>query len=159
MSPQIQFSHILQKSGLLKNFSIAKVVPTKSIADLKKMIREKTSTEREYKKVLAEEMKRIGNMHDSDNPIPGILYEEYTSGPKIVKMVIGHGKKLKAENLTKNELCFYIMSLINAMGLTRKDFQNVNAKDLGIKDDKDAKLADDDEEEYDDGQGDDHDED
>ena len=42
--------------------------------ELKKLVRSVTSNDAEYSKVLAEEMKKLSNMHDENNPVPGIVY-------------------------------------------------------------------------------------
>jgi len=146
MNPN-QFSHMLQKKGILKNFSIAKVVPTSVVEKIKEKVRGKTKTDAEFDAMLEEEMKIMGNMHDKANPIPGIIYNDTAYNEKIVKMTIDHSKKLKTCNFTKDEMCIYIMSLTSEMGLTRHDFNNLDFRQPDEDEDDDE---DDDEDEVED---------
>jgi uncharacterized protein Yka (UPF0111/DUF47 family) len=74
------FTHILQKKGILRTFSVAKVVRKKDIEELKSIIKQLASNEEEYDQMLKEEMERLSDMHNSDNPIPGIIYSESEIG-------------------------------------------------------------------------------
>jgi hypothetical protein len=137
MSNQEHFSHLLQKKGLLKNFSIAKIFPTEEIDKLKEKIRADTKSDAEFTQVFDEEMRKIGNMHDLANPIPGIIYDTTKKNLKISKLIEEHSKKLKAHDLTKTELCYYISSLVKAVGLTQEDFDVADGIDSPIDDDDD----------------------
>ena len=53
------FSHVLQKAGVLKNFTVAKIVKKQDIEDLKALIKSVTSSDKEYNQMLDEEMKKI----------------------------------------------------------------------------------------------------
>jgi hypothetical protein len=135
MNKPTPFSHLLQKKGILKNFSIAKTVPHKEIEALKEKVRASTKSEEEYNKVFEQEMIRVGNMHDVSNPIPGIIYDEQKKGrsAKLLKHMLEVSKKLKAQNFTKAEMCFFIVSLISALGLTKEDFSGTDFTDFGLK--------------------------
>jgi rubrerythrin len=50
------YTHVLQKTGVLKTFTVAKIVKKKDIEDLKKLIKEIASDENEYKTLLEEEL-------------------------------------------------------------------------------------------------------
>jgi hypothetical protein len=137
MNNQEHFSHLLQKKGLLKNFSIAKIVPTKDIDALRESIKQSTTSEAEFKLLFNEAMKKIGNMHSLESPIPGIIYGHGDNTPKLSKLVIEQVKRLKAHNFTKLELCFYIASLVKSMGLTQEDFEAADADSPMNQDDED----------------------
>lgn len=132
------FSHILQRKGILKNFSIAKVVPMKKIEEIKAQIKSKTSSEEEFKKEFTNEMTRLGNMHSQSDPIPGIIYDKGNKSNAIIQLSKEHIKKLKSMNYTKSELCFYIWVTIKSLGLEKGDFQNVDPEEFGAPPDKDG---------------------
>jgi flagellar biosynthesis/type III secretory pathway chaperone len=122
------YSHVLQKVGVLKNFSVAKVVSRKEIEDLKQLIRAVAKDDAEYEKLFQEEMSQIANMHDPKSPIPGILYVEDKS--KVMKALQKAAKdyaaKMKTAKITKKELCYLIASIIKELGLTQDDFLKLN---------------------------------
>lgn len=122
------FSHVLQKVGVLKNFSVAKVVSKKEIEDLKQLIRAVAKDKEEYDKLFAEEMAQIANMHDPKAPVPGIIYSENTDQvlKQLKKSVKSYVDKMKAEKITKRQLCFLIASIIKELGLTQDDFLKLN---------------------------------
>jgi hypothetical protein len=70
------FSHILQKKRILKNFTVVKVASNSKIEEIKKKALAKAKTEDEFNKIMEEEIKKIGNMHNQENPIPGIIYDK-----------------------------------------------------------------------------------
>ena len=139
------FSHVLQKAGVLKNFSVAKVVSKKEIEDLKQLIRAVAKDETEYKKMLSEEMKSVTDMHDPKTPIPGIIYKDsmQTKVKTIQKTAKDYVERLKRTNMTKKELCYLLASIIKELGLTQDDFLKL----------KDGEDFDDDEDEYIDSDG------
>lgn len=131
----IPFSHLLQKQGILKSFSIAKIVPTKDINLLKQIIRDCAKDEAEYQKLFREEMAKLGNMHDPKMPIPGILYigNTDTRTKNLSDSAFRSAKKIKEMNLTKAEICFLILSLIKEMGLSQKDFNTLDLGEFGAE--------------------------
>lgn len=128
------YSHIIQKKGLLKNFTVAKLMLESEIQAIKDEIRKRTTTEEEFEKAFAEEFAKIANMHDPNNPIPGIIYPKGPNerGKKMMKLVKQEKVRLKKMNLTKSELCFYINGLVNLLGLTQEDFEELDPNDFGI---------------------------
>lgn len=125
------YYHILQKAGVLKNFSVAKVVSRKEIEDLKQLIKAVAKDKEEYEKLLQEELAQIGNMHDPKTPIPGIIYiqEKSVLIKGIQKTAKEYAEKLKAGKLTKRNLCILIASIIKELGLTQEDFLRLNEDD------------------------------
>jgi len=147
------FSHILQKAGVLKTFTVAKIVNKKEIEDLKKLIREVASNEREYKQMLQEELVKLSNMHDSKNPIPGIIYneKEITNHQLIRTITLKFSENIKKQNFEKKELALLISAIINELDLTQEDFKNLK-RDLEIDNEEndDWDEGDDAEDEYED---------
>ena len=139
------FSHVLQKAGVLKNFTVAKIVKKQDIEDLKALIKSVTSSDKEYKQMLDEEMQKISDMHDENNPIPGIIYPPDQSKNKklIVAIVTKFSQSVKKQNLSTREMAFLVSAIINELGLTQEDFINLK-NEL-----EDANQDDDDEDEDD----------
>lgn len=147
------FSHVLQKAGVLKNFTVAKIVKKQDIEDLKALIKSVTSSDKEYNQMLDEEMKKISDMHDENNPIPGIIYPPDQSKNKklIVAIVTKFSQSVKKQNLSTREMAFLVSAIINELGLTQEDFINLkNELEDANQDDEDA---DDGEEDEDDDNG------
>jgi septal ring factor EnvC (AmiA/AmiB activator) len=145
------YTHVLQKTGVLKTFTVAKIVKKKDIEDLKKLIKEIASDENEYKTLLEEELSKISNMHDKANPIPGIIYKTEDSDKRqtILALTKKISKSLKKNNFSKKELAFLISAIITELELTQEDFVNLkNELEEETKDDYDNN--DDNDEEYED---------
>jgi septal ring factor EnvC (AmiA/AmiB activator) len=145
------YTHVLQKTGVLKTFTVAKIVKKKDIEDLKKLIKEIASDENEYKTLLEEELSKISNMHDKANPIPGIIYKTEDSDKRqtILALTKKISKALKKNNFSKKELAFLISAIITELELTQEDFVNLkNELEEETKDDYDNN--DDNDEEYED---------
>ena len=141
------FSHVLQKAGVLKNFTVAKVVKKQDIEDLKALIKSVTSSDKEYKQMLDEEMEKISDMHDENNPIPGIIYPPDQSKNKklIVAIVTKFSQSVKKQKLSTREMAFLISAIINELGLTQEDFINLKneLEDANQDDDEDEDDEDD----------------
>jgi hypothetical protein len=140
------FTHILQKTGVLKTFTVAKIVKKQDIDDLKKLIKDVASDENEYKQLLSEELAKLSNMHDVKNPIPGIIYGA-SDGVKhqlIKAITVKFSQNLKQQKFDKKELAFLITAIINELELTQEDFQNLK-KDLDNEDMDDEDEDEDDE--------------
>lgn len=146
------FTHILQKTGVLKTFTVAKIVKKRDIDELKALVKSVASDENEYKKMLKEEMSKISNMHDQSNPIPGIIYPVPDDDRKklLVAITAKFCKGIKTQKFSKRELAFLISAIINELGLTQEDFITLK-KEL-------ENQIDDDEDDEDDNDGDEDDE-
>jgi len=123
-NPNFEFSHVLQKTGVLKNFSIAKVVPTIELENIKLEIRKKAKNEEDFKRMFEKKLAEFGNMHDPKNPIPGIIYlkdseKQAAAYTRMTKELIN---KIKSGNPSKKTLAFLIKLMITEFGLTKEDF-------------------------------------
>ena len=146
------FTHILQKTGVLKTFTVAKIVKKRDIDELKALVKSVASDAAEYKKMLKEEMSKISNMHDQSNPIPGIIYPVPDDDRKklLVAITTKFCKGIKTQKFSMRELAFLISAIINELGLTQEDFITLK-KEL-------ENQIDDDEDDEDDNDGDEDDE-
>lgn len=146
------YTHILQKKGVLKTFTVAKVVRKKDIEELKAIVKSMTKDEEEYNQMLKEELARISDMHNKDNPIPGIIYSEnmreikrgaiYTLAQKISDAV-------KKQKFDKKEMAFLISAIISNLELDQEDFLKLN-EELQQEIDEEDDQDDEDEEEFED---------
>lgn len=145
-----KYTHILQKKGILKTFSVAKIVKREDIKELEELIRNIASDEKEYNQILKEEMAKISNMHDENNPIPGIIYSGHSSARRELLFAFAEkiAENLKKQKFEKNELALLISSVISKLDLDQEDFVNLNKElneELGEETEEDEET---DEDEY-----------
>jgi hypothetical protein len=119
------FSHVLQKTGVLKNFSIAKVVPLVEMEKIKKEIKEKSKSEADFSLAFQRKLAAYRNMHDPKNPIPGIIYLNSEEKKQITnkKYAKELARKIKIDHPRKQDLAFLIKIIIMELGLVKDDFQ------------------------------------
>jgi hypothetical protein len=137
------YTHILQKKGILKAFSVAKVVRNKDIEELKSLIKSMTSSEKEYNELLNEELQKLSNMHDKENPIPGIIYSDENVDERKILFSIAQkfSDNLKLKNFDKQQLAFLITVIITKLNLNQEDFIKLNedmSKEMEDNDDEDS---------------------
>ena len=139
------YTHILQKTGILKTFTVAKIVKKKDIDDLKALIKSIASDESEYKEMLAEEIAKMSDLHDNKNPIPGIIYREQENDIKklLITITTKFCKGIKSQKFNKRDLAFLISAIINELDLTQEDF-------VKLKEELESQIDDDDDEDDDD---------
>lgn len=148
------FTHILQKKGILRTFSVAKVVRKKDIEELKSIIKQLASNEEEYDQMLKEEMERLSDMHNSDNPIPGIIYSESDKDKRRKVLYVISDKfveNLGKRKFTKQELALLISSMIAKLELDQDDFAALNkdlTEELENYDERDSDYDDEEDKEY-----------
>jgi hypothetical protein len=148
------FTHILQKKGILRTFSVAKVVRKKDIEELKSIIKQLASNEEEYDQMLKEEMERLSDMHNSDNPIPGIIYSESDKDKRRKVLYVISDKfveNLGKQKFTKQELALLISSMIAKLELDQDDFAALNkdlTEELENYDERDSDYDDEEDKEY-----------
>lgn len=148
------FTHILQKKGILRTFSVAKVMRKKDIEELKSIIKQLASNEEEYDQMLKEEMERLSDMHNSDNPIPGIIYSESDKDKRRKVLYVISDKfveNLGKRKFTKQELALLISSMIAKLELDQDDFAALNkdlTEELENYDERDSDYDDEEDKEY-----------
>jgi hypothetical protein len=148
-------THVLQKVGILKNFSVAKVVGAQEITDLKKLIKSITTSKEEYEQMLEQEMLIMSNMHNPKQPIPGIIYNKSESIQKLIELSKAYSDNIKKSSTSKKDLCYIISRIIYELGLTPEDFLklNVDASETFGDDDEDFDDGDDEDDGDEDGGG------
>ena len=123
------FTHILQKKGVLRTFSVAKVVKKKDIDELKSLIKSIASNDEEYNQMLKEEMAKLSEMHSDKNPIPGIIYnnDELSARRNLLYAIANKfSKNIKSMNFDKGELAFLISSIVAKLELEHDDFTKLS---------------------------------
>jgi len=126
------FSHVLQRTGILKNFSISKTITLLDLENIKKEAKKNSKSDEEYKKLFQESMSKLGNMHDSANPVPGIIYagKKTVVRQKLDEEAKKWAKKLKAGNISKDDLTYLVSSIIIELDITEEDFGNLDEEDV-----------------------------
>ena len=140
MSKNNPYIHILQKVGVLKNFTVAKIINKKELDDLKKLVRSVAKDNAEYEKILAEEMEKLSNMHDEKNPIPGIIYakgKEMDFRALALNITKKFCRGVRNQDFTTQEMAFLITAIINELGLTKQDFLSLKEELEGGRDEDD----------------------
>jgi hypothetical protein len=122
------YTHLLQQQGILRSFSVAKIVKKQEIEELKSLIAEVATTDEEYRELLKIELERISNMHDKNNPIPGIVYHGNDDKERqtLARISQKFCDDIKKKKLTKLQLAFLITSMIGHLDLTQEDFKKLN---------------------------------
>lgn len=138
------YTHVLQKTGVLKTFTVAKIVNKREIDDLKKLVRSVTTSESEYKQLLKEEIEKLSNMHDEKNPVPGIIYGESNSEKQraIFNITKKFSTGIKKFNFSTMELAFLITAIITELNLTQKDFESLKEELGPVEEDDDDEYED-----------------
>lgn len=122
------YTHILQKTGILRAFTVAKVVHRKDIEELKRIIKGVTDDEEEYNRLLTEELARISNMHSKDNPIPGIIYASNEADTRMKMINLAAQKfanSLIKQEMDKSEMALLISLIISKLDLDQEDFKKL----------------------------------
>lgn len=120
--------HILQKKGILRSFSVAKIVRGDEIKELQKLVRGVATSEKEYKQLLKEELAKMADMDDKKNPIPGIIYPSALFNRRKLLFAVAHkiSDTVKKHKFTKKELAFMISAMISRLELSQEDFTKLN---------------------------------
>ena len=146
------YKHILQTTGLLKSFGVAKIIHESELRELKRLLKSVTTSKKEYETMLQEEIEKLSRMGDAKHPIPGMVLV-LGSRARSVAVIGGakaYAKKLKQLGWTRDVMCVYILSLIKELGLNQSDFDTVvGSTDEDVQLDYDDDDDDDDDEDED----------
>jgi hypothetical protein len=136
--------HILNKMGVLTNFSIALRVTDQYISDYFKKNKKTGRTKGEIEKLFIKKVEKDIMSAMENYTIPGLLKEEYdnknTSNlpenvvsnlPTINKLIVGIAHKIMNLNFDKMTLCYIVNSLVNLLNLTEEDFEKFHGLDNG----------------------------
>jgi len=155
-------NHILNTNGILKNFSISKCISAKELSIIKKQVESECSDKDDFNKLLNEKLIQYTDEYIKKNRIPGLIINKKTgiknfkiknkNFMKLYRESVFNAQKLTLEKkLNKEELLFYIISMIGYLGLTQQDFAQFS-KDLSESPDfEEDENLDDEDDESDDG--------
>ncbi len=127
------YTHVLQKTGILRSFSVAKVVNSVDVTELKRTLKAVAKNDEEFSSMLAEEIKKLGDLHDINSPVPGIIYgiKDTSRVGMLASISKEITKKLKpTKALTNKELAFIIKMMVKELGLSQDDFDNSDDVDV-----------------------------
>jgi hypothetical protein len=130
-------NHILNVTGVLKNFCIAKKIVASELKKIKKLAKDSCSSSDDYTELLKREILKYTDDYVKRNKIPGLITSSDNGLKsfnikdkkyiKIYKEAAQVAKRLlNGRNLSEKELTFFIMSLVGALNLTQEDFNNFN---------------------------------
>ena len=125
---------------MLTSFGVAKVVQPKELEELKRLIREIAKNEKEYEEMFDEEMEKLSQMGSDTEPIPGVIIPltDIKKTTTVLKMGKFYSTKLKKLNWSKDQLCFFLLSIINELNLSQSDFDAViNNDGIRVESDED----------------------
>ena len=122
-------NHILNVTGILKNFSITKKITRSELSEIKKRISNVSTDSQDYSELLKREILRYTDSYVKKNKIPGLI----VNNPSVVrnkkyislyKEAASIARSLKLDKkLSDKELIFFILSIVSYLQLTRSDFE------------------------------------
>jgi hypothetical protein len=138
--------HILNKMGVLTNFSIALRVTDQYISDYFKKQKKTGRTKAETEKLFIQKVEKDITNAMQNYTIPGLLKDEgqfdnkntsnlpenvVSNLPTINKLIVGIAHKIMNLNFDKMTLCYIVNSLVNLLNLTEEDFEKFHGLDNG----------------------------
>ena len=138
-SPEVSFTHVLQKTKLLQSFQVSKFVTSKEINELKQLIKTAAKTKEEYDSMLADEMSKLAAFGGENDPVPGMIFigGDEKSTDRLVSLAKKYKKQIKKHNLNKIQMCFLIESIAAELDLESEDFDEMDQNMNGDSDDSD----------------------
>lgn len=147
------FNHLIAKHGVLTSFSIARKVSKKDIKEISARIKKKCKNKAEFNDLLQKEVLKTTKYAMNQDLIPGLILpdkdklnsrKELADEKKLMQLnYISNtiAKKLMDNKLSKDEICYTILTLLSSLGLNDQDFKNFNNKyspnDENYEDDND----------------------
>lgn len=125
------FLHVLQKTSILKTFSIVKTITTTQLDKLKVQAKAKSKTNAEYTVALSNLLSEYRDSQRKTEIIPGIIHDKPTMDRRveIVNEVTKLLDTIKKGKKSKDELAFFVSSLISQLKLTKEDFKSIGETD------------------------------
>lgn len=155
------FNHLIAKHGILTSFSIARKVSKKDIKDISDKIKKQCKNKNDFNEMLQKEVLKTTKYSMNQDLIPGLILtennkqnvrKELADEKKLMQLNYVSttiAKKLMDNKLSKDEICYIILTLLSSLGLNDQDFKNFNNK-YGNFDDNIDDDDDEDDDEYND---------
>jgi hypothetical protein len=135
------FTHLIAKHGVLTSFSIAKKITKEEIAKLSAKIKKKCKSPGDFQKLLNTEIINSTRKSIEKEIIPGVIGPKKASNSnesvfnttpqKILKLnFFGNAvsKKIIDEKLSKDEICYIILTMLSILGIHDTDFADFHNK-------------------------------
>lgn len=149
------FNHILSESGVLKTFNISKKVSSKEIDTFIKKHKEECATKFELQEMIKEELFEHTKDYLTGHHIPGLIIppghkakivpKTNESGPseflekktyrikdkrfiKVRENANALNEMLRKKGLSKNEMLFFVISLVEFLELKDEDFEEFHRR-------------------------------
>jgi len=135
------FNHLIAKHGVLTAFSIARKVSKKDIKQISDKIKKKCKTKEEFNELLQKEVLKTTKYAMTQDFIPGLILPEKNNKQSVKKELADEkklmkfnyianiiSKKLMDNKLSKDEICYIILTILSSLGLNDQDFKNFNDK-------------------------------
>lgn len=149
--------HILNREGILKNFSISKKITSSEMKKIKATFFKNRSSGEDYSEELRDEIIKYTDSYIKKNKIPGMIIDKKRKSgesgeidrqfsklsikdPKLIALyrevqsIVSQLKKINP-NMTKREMVFFCMSLIGCFDINQQDFESFRREMLGDEDD------------------------
>lgn len=136
-----RFNHLIAKHGILTSFSIARKVSKKDIKQISDKIKKKCKNKEEFNELLQREVLKTTKYLMNQDLIPGLILPEKNSKQMARKELADEkklmklnyvantiAKKLMDNKLSKDEICYIILTLLSSLGLKDQDFKDFNDK-------------------------------
>ena len=160
----MNLKHLISEKGILVNFSVAKKISPEKIKSLESKIKKKMKKNDDLELLLKQEISKETQKTLDINEIPGLIdvyqkkimpqsskgiFENETRVMMLNLIGIGIAKKLISKKLKKDEICFVILTILGALGLTDEDFRMFHKNNHNIGDNQsDDDYDEEDEDEY-----------
>jgi hypothetical protein len=127
--------HILTKMGILATFSISKKITEAEVDGMMKTAKKNAKNEGEILELVKSKIMREIIDATHQGTLPGIILEKSPNNlPQINSidalnhMVVVLSQKLKAKQIDKLSLCYFINYLIGSLGLVEADFEEFHRR-------------------------------
>jgi hypothetical protein len=150
------FNHLIAKHGILTSFSIARKVSKKDIKQISDKIKKQCKNKSDFNELLQKEVLKTTKYSMNQDLIPGLILPEKSQqnarkefADEKILMQLNYvsntiAKKLMDNKLSKDEICYIILTLLSSLGLSDQDFKNFNNKYGNPDDDIDDENDEDD---------------
>jgi hypothetical protein len=150
------FNHLIAKHGILTSFSIARKVSKKDIKQISDKIKKQCKNKSDFNELLQKEVLKTTKYSMNQDLIPGLILpeksqqnarKEFADEKKLMQLNYVSNtiaKKLMDNKLSKDEICYIILTLLSSLGLSDQDFKNFNNKYGNPDDDIDDENDEDD---------------
>jgi hypothetical protein len=136
--------HLLRSLGILKSFSISKIINRKEVTKISKQIKKnyKEIDGPTFQKLLSDALIESTKKYINKQPPPGFIFPEndesreeldrYYMELAVISQALS--SKFVEQKLTKDQICFILNATINILGITDEDFESFNKKFQKYKD-------------------------